>query len=104
MSDFTNGHPGHGAPSNGFGQHQGYGQGPAMPPQGYRPAPRGPGTSPGAFGPASPAPGTPALTYGRPRTAQQPVPTPSPKPKRGGAGKLVAAVLVVGALAGGGAH
>jgi hypothetical protein len=104
MSDFTNGHPGHGAPSNGFGQHQGYGQGPAMPPQGYRPAPRGPGTPPGAFGPASPAPGTPALTYGRPRTAQQPVPTPSPKPKRGGAGKLVAAVLVVGALAGGGAH
>jgi hypothetical protein len=97
------------APHEGYGQQpgyatQGYGQGPGMPPHGYPPAPRGPAPPPGGFGPAWPVPGPPALTYGPPRTAQQPVPTPAPKPRRGSAGQLVAAVLVVGALAGVGAY
>ncbi|MEN3302883.1 MAG: hypothetical protein V7633_4941 [Pseudonocardia sp.] len=97
------------APHEGYGQQpgyatQGYGQGPGMPPHGYPPAPRGPAPPPGGFGPAWPVPGPPALTYGPPRTAQQPVPTPAPKPRRRSVGKMVAAMLVVGVLAGGGAY
>ncbi|MCW0215837.1 MAG: hypothetical protein OJJ54_21000 [Pseudonocardia sp.] len=100
---FRPGHQGPAAPQQGFRPGP---QGPGTPPQGFRPGPQGPGTPPWDV---RPRPGTPPHGFAPPRTFGPPPvrPTaarPAAAPKRGGATKIVAAVLAVGVLAGGGAY